>query len=164
MRLLVCVVVCVLLAGCSDDARSDALQSATGNESGNQLCMPVDKSGVASFAWESVHNTTRTPVDVTGVEVDDANVEVVDWFLVDEDWSEAGVVRGQFPDPGRAKLASTIGPGQKVLVAFSLRADGLASGRAQRPSVTFTSDEGSGELPLVWGVRLLPEDQTCRGG
>lgn len=123
--------------------------------------MPVDEKGTASFAWESIENTTTEDVEVVGVTVDDDTVEVAEWFLTVEDWRQAGVSRGTLARPGPAGLPTTLAPGGRALVAMSVCADDVTEARRLRPTVEFEGAGGRGELELEWVVEIVPADQSC---
>ncbi|MFC6695561.1 hypothetical protein [Nocardioides daphniae] len=98
---------------------------------------------------------------VTGVKVDDDELSVDEWFLADEYWEESGVGRGPLPRPGEAKLSSTISPGATVLVAMSVSTDGLVERRKTKAKVLYDDGGNDRELPLRWGLEVVPADQAC---
>lgn len=128
-----------------------------------RLCVPVDASGQASIAWETIRPQGEDPVTVTGVSVDRAGVEVADWFLTPEEW-EGGVRSGRFPDPGRVKLGARLDPGRSTLVAFTLRSKGTPPPQAMKVRVAYEVDGASSSTTLAWPVRLVPHGTTCKTG
>ena len=125
------------------------------------ICVPVGDKARASIAEEAVRNTSKDAVTVTDVSLAGKQAKVVDWFLTENEWPDAGVLTRDLPDPGDARLANTVGPGKVALVAFTVQADHLVTPMNTRVWVSYKSPEGRGHLRLVWRVRFMPRGQAC---
>jgi hypothetical protein len=156
---------CATLAlnGCGIGRPSEGTNGPLVSESGGgggEVCAPVDEAGHASFAWESVRNESSDDVTVTDVSLTGSRVKVADWVLTDKDWP--GGVRGrELPDPGAARLSTTIAGKKNALIAFTVRADDLSAGETSRVDVRYTSADGDERLRLAFRVRVVPAGQSC---
>lgn len=170
IRPLAALLVLVALPGCSSDDDRPLAPAAAADEVAGTVCAPLGREQSASFAWESVTNTTDTDLDVTGVRLGDVEVEtetregtlrVTEWFLTAEDWSRAGVRSGPLKEPGGSRLPNTVAPGEKALIGITVSGEAVESPHAAVPLITYTQDGDEHQVALSWRVRVVPAGQMC---
>lgn len=161
------------LIACSGDDRPLAPIAAE-NEVIGTVCAPLKRHQSASFAWETVTNTSDSDLEVTDVRLGDVEVvtgndsgplddtfRVTGWFLTVEDWAQAGVRAGPLKEPGEALLPTTVAPGEKVLVGITVSGEAVEVPHTAIPRVTYTQDDAEHQVALSWRVKVAPVGQVC---
>lgn len=150
-----------MIAGCGQLDAADPLRTIGTEDGSGELCIPVSEEGLASFAWETIENTTANDAAIDGIDAATEGVEVVEWLLAHEDWPDATVGTGPLPAPGTFELGATIPAHHSALVAVTLRADDLDEALQTSLTVTYTSGHATGSMPLSWSVLLVPAGTWC---
>lgn len=160
---LVIVVLAAASQGCNDGESHNNVEGLLTSESTDgqgEVCVPVDKDGTGSFAWEAIRNSSSQDVRIVGVHAAGDDVEVVDWFLAPKEW-EGGVRSGEFAPRDRDSFRSEVLPqGQDALIAFSLQTQDLPT-PALKIEVDYEVSDASGTLPLNWEARLVAAHESC---
>lgn len=138
------------------------------------VCAPLKRQQSASFAYETVTNTSNSDLEVTDVRLGDVEVvggadngppddtfRVTEWFLTVEEWEKAGVIAGPLRDPGEALLPTTIAPGEKALVGITVTGDAVEVPHTAIPRVTYTQDGAEHQVALSWRIKVAPIGQVC---
>ncbi|MDR7383606.1 hypothetical protein [Promicromonospora iranensis] len=123
--------------------------------------MPVSEDGLASFASETVENTSADDVTISDIDAVTDGIDVVEWFLTREDWPDATVGTGPLPAPGTSEVATTIPAGHRALVAVTLRASDLEEALRTKVTVTYTDERATDSMELNWSVLLVPAGTSC---
>lgn len=148
------------LTACAAGKTEGPLASTSG-DGGGTICVPVGDKAHASIAEEAVRNTSTAELTVTDVRVAGSEGKVVDWFLADNDWPDAGVRKRDLPDPSDARLSNTVGAHEIALVAFTVEAKDLGAPWQTRVWVSYTGPHGPRRLGLKFRVRFMPRGQDC---
>lgn len=162
-----------LLTACRGDNRPLAPVAAE-NEVIGTVCAPLKRHQSASFAWETVTNTSDSDLEVTDVRLGDVEVvagadsgpnddtlRVTEWFLIVEDWARAGVRAGPLKEPGEALLPTTVAPGEKVLVGITVSGEAVEVPHTAIPRIIYTQDDSEHQVALSWRVKVVPVGQVC---
>ncbi|WP_344047479.1 hypothetical protein [Nocardioides panacihumi] len=108
-----------------------------------------------------MRHTSASELTVTDGKVAGSKAKVVDWFLADNDWPDAGVRNRDLPDPAEARLSNTVGAHEIALVAYTVEAKNLEAPWQTRVWGRYTSPQGRRRLRLTFRVRFMPLGQAC---